>query len=206
MPTLLQVQSSLFSGDGQSSRLADRFVATWRAANPHGTVVVRDLARDPVPHLDAARFGAFLATAAQRTEDQCAAVAFSDALIDELRRADVVVIGLPMYNFGVPSVLKAYFDHVARAGVTFRYTESGPQGLLKGKRVVVFAARGGRHAGTPRDTQTAFVRDFLAFIGMDDVQFVYAEGLALGEETRRTAIAEAHATIEDLAGAQAVAA
>jgi FMN-dependent NADH-azoreductase len=204
MPTLLQIQSSLFSGDGQSSRLADRFVAAWREANPHGTVVVRDLARDPVPHLDAARFGAFIAEAERRTEDQRAAVALSDALIDELRRADVVVIGLPMYNFGVPSVLKAYFDHVARAGVTFRYTESGPQGLLKGKRVVVFAARGGRYAGTPRDTQSAFVRDFLAFIGMDDAQFVYAEGLALGDEARRAALAEAHATIEDLAGAQAV--
>src|SRR5689334_8477903 len=105
MTTLLQIKSSLFSDAGQSSRLADEFVAAWRAANPDGRVIVRDLARDPLPHLTAARFGAFLAQPAERTPEQQAVVADSDALIAELRAADVV-IGLPMYNFGVPSVLK----------------------------------------------------------------------------------------------------
>jgi FMN-dependent NADH-azoreductase len=82
-----------------------------------------------------------------------------------------------MYNFGVPSTLKAYFDHIARAGVTFRYTDKGPVGLLRGKKVFVFAARGGLYAGTPRDTQTPYVRDFLSFLGMDDVEFIHAEGM-----------------------------
>jgi FMN-dependent NADH-azoreductase len=206
MTTLLQIKSSLFSDGGQSSRLADRFVAAWRQASPGGHVIVRDLAREPVPHLDAERFGAFAAAAAQRTPLQQAVVAQSDALIAELRRADVVVLGVPMYNFGVPSTLKAYFDHVARAGVTFRYTDKGPVGLLTGKKVYVFAARGGRYAGTPRDTQTDFLRDFLAFIGMTDVEFVYAEGLAIGEAARDEALAAAHAAIERFAAAEEMAA
>src|SRR4249919_2044532 len=157
--TLLQINTSIFSDGGQSSRLADRFVAAWREANPDGQVIVRDLAKDPVPHIDAARFGAFLAKPAERTPAQQEVVDYSDALIDELERADVIVLGLPMYNFGVPSTLKAYFDDIARAGVTFRYTERGPQGLLTGKKAYVFATRGGVHAGTPADTETRYVRD-----------------------------------------------
>jgi FMN-dependent NADH-azoreductase len=110
-----------------------------------------------------------------------------------------VVIGLPMYNFGVPSQLKAYFDHIARAGVTFGYTEKGPVGLLTGKKVYVFAARGGQYVGTPIDTQTSYVRDFLAFLGMSDVQFVYAEGLAISAESRQAGLAKAAAEIARLA-------
>jgi FMN-dependent NADH-azoreductase len=198
MKTLLQINASIFSTDGQSSRLADRFVAAWRSANPHGKVMVRDLAREPIPHIDAERFGAFSADPGARTSSQRAVVAHSDALIDELRRADVIVLGLPMYNFGLPSTLKAYFDHIARAGVTFRYTDKGPFGLLEGKKVYVCAARGGLYAGTPRDTQTPYVRDFFAFLGMDDVEFVYAEGLAISEAARQQALAKAHEGIDRL--------
>src|ERR1700687_4656925 len=103
MKTLLQIQSSIFSDGGQSSLLAERFVAAWRKSNPGGKVIVRDLAREPVPHIDAARFGAFLAKPDERTPEQQAVVRYSDALIDELRRAEVIVLGLPMYNFGLPS-------------------------------------------------------------------------------------------------------
>jgi FMN-dependent NADH-azoreductase len=206
MKTLLQIKSSIFSDGGQSSRLADRFVAAWRNANPGARVIVRDLALEPVPHLDAARFGAFLSKVEERSVDQQQIVDYSDVLIEELRNADVVVLGVPMYNFGVPSSLKAYFDHIARAGVTFRYTAEGPQGLLTGKRVVAFATRGGLHAGTASDTQTGFIRTFLGFLGMTDIEFVYAEGLAISDEQRASALAEAHATIDDLAGAEAIAA
>jgi FMN-dependent NADH-azoreductase len=206
MKTLLQIRSSIFSDGGQSSQLADRFVAAWREAHPDGRIRVRDLAREPVPHLDAQRFGAFLAKAEDRTPEQQAVVAGSDALIGELQRADVVVIGLPLYNFGVPSTLKAYFDHIARVGVTFRYTAQGPVGLLTDKKVYVFATRGGIHAGTPRDTQTAYVRNFLAFIGMDDVEFVYAEGLAISAASKEQGLARAHAEIERIAEPQPVAA
>jgi len=198
MKTLLQIRSSIFSNDGQSSRLAERFVARWRASNPGGRVIVRDLAKEPVPHLDAARFGAFLAKPEERTPAQQAVVDYSDALIGELKRADVVVLGLPMYNFGVPSTLKAYFDHVARVGETFKYTEKGPVGLLTGKKVYVFAARGGMYAGTPNDTQTPFIRIFLSFLGMSDIEFVYAEGLAISEASKQHSLARAEAVIDAL--------
>ncbi|HEX6267150.1 MAG TPA: NAD(P)H-dependent oxidoreductase [Burkholderiales bacterium] len=203
---IFQLNSSLFSGNGQSSRLADEIVAVLRTQDPGAEVVVRDLARDPVPHLDGSRFAAFTTQKGSRTEAQEVVVACSDRLIGELRRADVVVIGLPMYNFGVPSQLKAWFDHVARAGETFRYTDKGPVGLLTGKKVYVTAARGGIYAGTPADTQTQYVRDFLAFLGMSDVQFVYAEGLAIDAPTREKALADAQASIRRLAGEERLAA
>src|SRR3989442_3470081 len=198
MKTLLQIKSSIFSDGGQSSRLTERFIAAWRQSNPDGQVIVRDLALEPVPHLDAGRFGAFLAKPGERSAAQQAVIEHSDALIDELKRADVVVLGLLMYNFGLPSALKAYFDHIARAGVTFRYTEKGPVGLLTGKSVYVFTARGGLYAGTPRDTQAPYVRDFLAFLGMSDIEFVHAEGLAISEESKKHGIAKAHAAIDRL--------
>src|ERR1700682_2834531 len=198
MKTLLQIQASMFSSEGQSSRLVSQFVAEWRKANPAGEIIVRDIGREQVPHLTAQRFQSFLAKPEERSAEQQAAAAFSDALIDELKRADVIVLGLPMYNFGVPSTLKAYFDHVARVGVTFRYTEQGPQGLLTGKKAYVFATRGGLYAGTPLDTQTSYVRDFLRFLGVDDVEFVYAEGLAMGDAAKAEALAQATRAIEAL--------
>jgi FMN-dependent NADH-azoreductase len=140
--TILQLSASIHSIEGHSSRLADEFAAKLLERNPRAQRIVRDLATDPVPHLDAERFKAFVTRESERTEKERSLVAYSDSLIDELRRADVIVLGLPMYNFGVPSQLKAWFDHIARAGVTFRYTANGPVGLLTGKKAVVLAARG----------------------------------------------------------------
>src|SRR6185436_20103075 len=194
MKTILQLNTSIFSGNGQSSQLANAFVAQLEADK----VVVRDLASDPVPHLDAERFAAFVAAKEKRTSEQNQFVAYSDGLINELKQADVIVLGLPMYNFGVPSTLKAYFDHVARAGVTFKYTDKGSVGLLTGKKAYVFAARGGMYAGTPRDTQTQYVRDFLAFLGITDVEFVYAEGLAMGDASKAASLEKARASLQDL--------
>lgn len=206
MNTLLQLNSSIFSNAGQSSRLADKFVAAWRTAHPAARIIARNFARDPVPHLTAERFQSFLAKPEERNAEQQAVVAYSDTLIDELKRADVIVLGLPMYNFGVPSQLKAYFDHVARAGVTFHYTEKGPEGLLTGKKVYVFAARGGLYAGTPLDTQTAYVKDFLRLLGITDVEFVYAEGLSISETSKNAALAQAARAIERLNAPQRAAA
>lgn len=199
MKTLLQINASMFAGNGQSSQLANQFVTAWKLRNPGGRVIVRELAEDPVPHLDGARFSAFLAAPEARTPEQRAIVAYSDALVEEIKAADTIVIGLPLYNFGVPSQLKAYFDHIARAGVTFKYTDKGPVGLIADKPVVVFAARGGRYAGTPMDTQTGFVRDFLRFIGLANVEFVYAEGLAMGDESKTAALSAARDRLERLA-------
>ena len=203
--TLLQINASIFSNHGQSTRLADEFVAAWRASNPGAKVIVRNLAEETVPHLDADRFGAFLAKPGERSVEQQAVVEYSDALIDELKRADVLVLGLPMYNFGVPSTLKAYFDHIARAGVTFRYTAKGAIGLLSGKQAYVFATRGGKYAGTPFDLETGFVRQFLAFIGIADVEFIYAEGLALGDASVQASLSRAHGAIDRIADTAALA-
>jgi FMN-dependent NADH-azoreductase len=198
MSTLLLVQTSLFGAQGQSSQLAERFVADWRKRTPGGRVIVRDLAEDPAPHLTAGRFQAFSTAPEDRTREQAEAVAYSDALIDELRSADTVVFAVPMYNFSVPSTLRAYFDHVARAGVTFRYTSKGPEGLLKGRRTLVFVTRGGVYAEGV-DTQTPYLRQFLGFIGLEP-EFVFAEGLALGEEAREKSLVAARARVADLAG------
>ena len=199
MKKLLVIKSSLFNGQGQSSQLADEFVARWREANPEGQVLCRDLALEPVPHLDAEAFKGFLAEPAERTPRQHAAAAVSDSLIAELKSADEVVIGLPMYNFTVPSTFKAWMDHVARAGVTFRYTENGPRGLLDDRPVYVFAARGGFYEGSEMDTQTPLLRYFLGMLGLKSVRFTYAEGLAVSEEQAKQSRSEAARSIERLA-------
>jgi FMN-dependent NADH-azoreductase len=196
MSTLLQINSSIYNGGGQSTQLADRFVAGYRRHHPETRYLRRDLGADGVPHLTSERFRALQTSAHERDEAQREVAAFSDRLIDELKQADVIVMGLPMYNFGIPSQLKAYFDHIARAGVTFRYTANGPEGLLTGKKAYIFAARGGVYPGAGSETQTQYVRDFLRFLGIADVEFVYAEGLAFGDEARKASLLKAVEHIE----------
>jgi FMN-dependent NADH-azoreductase len=187
MKTILQLNSSILSEHSTSSRLASELVASL--AEEGADVIVRDVAKNPIPHLDGERFGAFLSKNPSAREQEV--LAFSNALIGELKAADVIVLGLPMYNFGVPSQLKAWFDHIARAGVTFKYTDKGAVGLLTGKKAYVVATRGGIYAGTPADTQAAYVRDFLAFLGITDVEFIYAEGLAMGDESKSEGVQNA---------------
>ena len=197
MSTVLQINTSA-RASGESNRLANAFVQAWRASHPEDRVVLRDLTTHPVPHLDEVTLSAFFTPPDQRDETLREVARLSDELIDELQAADVIVIGVPMYNFGIPSTLKAYFDHIARAGITFHYTSNGPEGLLKGKRAIILAARGGKYSGTPMDTQTTYLRDFLRFIGITDVEFVYAEGLSMGEESAEHARQQADARIAEL--------
>lgn len=199
MTTLLQIQSSLFSSNGYSSQLASDFVAVWQDNYPETKIRTRDFAQNPLPHLDAERVAAFLTPPEDRTAAQQKLVDLSDDLIAELKQSDIIVIGLPMYNFGIPSTLKAYFDHIARAGVTFRYTENGPEGLLNGKKAYIFAARGGQYAGTALDSQTTYVRDFLNFLGITSVEFVYAEGLNMGMDKKEKALIAAKTKLTALA-------
>ena len=201
MKTLLQINTSLNGSDSLSSSLASEYAATWLAANPHGELVIRDLSAQPVPHLSAQRFAAFGSDPATRSPEQQALVVDSDKLIAELKDADEIVLGLPMHNFGIPSTLKAYFDHIARAGETFRYSESGPVGLLNSKRVLIFATRGGIMQGTPLDTQTAYVNNFLGFLGLTQTQFIYVEGTAMGGDHLQAGIAEARGRIRQLSSA-----
>jgi len=198
MTTILQINSAARSQGAQSTLLADELSAKLQQGNPGAKVVVRNLLADNLPHLDDATLGAFFTPADQRSAEQAAIAAKSDALIAELQAADIVVIAAPLYNFGISSQLKAYFDQVARAGITFRYTANGPEGLVKGKKVFVVSARGGKYVGTPHDSQTPYLQSFLGFLGMTDVNFIYAEGLNMGADAAGAALAQAREAIAAL--------
>jgi FMN-dependent NADH-azoreductase len=188
MTTILQLNSAARSQGAQSTLLANELVSKLSQRHGGAKVVVRDLLADNLPHLDDKVLGAFFTPADKRTPEQAAIDARSQALIAELQSADIIVIGVPLYNFGISTQLKAYFDWIARAGTTFRYTEAGAEGLVKGKKVYITAARGGKYIGTPNDTQTPFLKIFLGFLGMTDIEFVYAEGLAMGPDAAAAAL------------------
>src|SRR5947209_677104 len=179
---ILQINSSARAEGSHSTALANDIVARLRASDSSAEVVVRDLARTPHPVLDETALQALFTPSEQRTPEQAARVALDDALIAEIQAADVVVLGVPMYNFGVPAQLKNWIDAIARARVTFQYTDKGAEGLLKGKKVYVTLTRGGLYRNTPADTQVPYLKTVLAFLGMTDVQFMYAEGLAMGPQ------------------------
>ena len=193
---ILQINASARSSGAQSTELANRIVERLRDANPHAALRLRDLAAVPHPMLDEAALGALFTPAAQRSAEQAARVALDDALIEELFAADVVVLGVPMYNFGIPAQLKHWIDAVARAGVTFRYTEQGPVGLVQGKKVIVALARGGRYRDTAADSQVPYLKTVLGFLGITDLHFVYAEGLNMGAEAAAQGHAQAQADID----------
>lgn len=193
----LVITSSILAENGQSIALANRFIAQASARNDVN-VTQRDVVKTSLPHLDISELGAWQVAAAERTAEQQALAARSDELLAELRANDVLVIAVPMYNLGIPSQLKAWFDRVLRAGETFRYTENGPQGLVEGKRAIILAARGGQYAGTEFDSQTPHLKAMLGLMGIKEVDVVYAEGLNLGEQQREAAIKEAFQAIDQL--------
>ena len=199
MSRILVIESSARQQGSVSRELTQRFIANWQAAHPADQVQVRDLAAEPVPHLDATLLGGWMTPSEQQNDAEKAALARSNQLTDELLAADVLVLAAPMYNFAIPSTLKAWLDHVLRAGVTFKYTETGPQGLLTGKRAFVLTARGGIYAGSALDHQEPYLRQALAFIGIHDVQFIHAEGLNLGAEFSEKGLAQAKAKLAELA-------
>lgn len=197
MNRLLQINSSILGEASHSTKLANRFVELWKAMDPNREVVIRELGDCSIPHLDAARFGAFITPPDQRTAEQQAVVEFSDMLIAELRQADLVVLAVPMYNFFLPSGLKAYFDHVSRVGETFRYTEAGPIGLLAGKKAVACLAQGDVCASTG-DLIATYLRQFLTFLGFAEIDFVCAEGLNISDEIRAQGLAAAEDGVQKM--------
>ncbi len=194
---ILQVNSSARSGASHSSKLAGALVERLGTEYPDATVSIRDLSRTPHPVLDEVALQALFTPSDQRTPAQAARVALDDELIAEIQAADVVVLGVPMYNFGVSAQLKNWIDAISRARVTFQYTDKGPEGLLKNKKVYVVLTRGGLYRGTPNDTQVPYLKMVLSFLGMSDVQFVYAEGLAMGPQAEQEALASAQSQIEE---------
>ena len=170
--SILRIDASARRDGSVSRDLSDRIIARFAEAD----VTARDLA-EGLPLIDEDWVGANFTPAEQRTDEQKAKLALSDTLIEEIKAADTLIIGLPIYNFGVPAALKAWVDLVARAGVTFQYTEQGPKGLLEGKRAVVAVASGGTEAGSAIDFATGYIRHVLDFIGIHDVEFVTADRL-----------------------------
>lgn len=195
---ILQINASARAESGNSTRLANAITAHLKSRHPAAEVEVRDLAKNPLPFLDEAGVTALFTPADQRTPEQVARIALDEAMIARVQAADVLVLGVPMYNFGVSVQLKSFIDSIARAGITFRYTEAGPEGLIKGKRVYVACARGGVYRDTPADSQTPYLRQVLGFLGMTDVEFIYAEGMNLGAESAEKAFAAAEEAIAKL--------
>jgi FMN-dependent NADH-azoreductase len=196
MNNVLCLNCSIQGDSSQSRQLSNKLLERIKKTYSSVKIVSRDLVWDPLPHLNGAQFNAFITPPEQRTSEQKVLASQSDDLIKEISDADTVVLALPMYNFGIPSQLKSYFDNLARAGMTFKYTATGPVGLLTGKKAVVLATRGGLYFGTDKDTQTKYVRDFLSFIGITDVEFIYAEGLAISSEQKAMSLELANDIIE----------
>jgi len=199
MSKVLVLKSSILAGYSQSNQLADFYAE--EARDKGNEVTVRDLAAQPIPVLDGELVGALRPSDAPLSPRQQEALALSDELIAELQAHDTVVIAAPMYNFNIPTQLKNYFDLIARAGVTFRYTEAGPEGLVTGKRAVILSSRGGIHKDTPTDLLTPYVKLFLGFIGITDVNFVFAEGIAYGPEVATKAANDAKDAIKQIVAA-----
>jgi FMN-dependent NADH-azoreductase len=193
---ILQINASARRDGANSTKLANRVTERLLAANPGATVTVRDLAASPLPVLDEVALGALFTPAEQRSAEQAALAARFDAAIAELQAHDTIVLGVAMYNFGVTVQLKSWIDAIARAGVTFQYTETGPVGLVEGKTVYAAFARGGLYRNTPNDSQTPYIKSVLGFLGMTDVRGVYAEGLNMGPDAAAQGFAQAEADLQ----------
>jgi FMN-dependent NADH-azoreductase len=205
MSTILYLNSSVRSSDSISRQLSGEFIEKLKAANPGAKVIERDLAKHPIPHLSEQMMGAYFTPPEQRSEEQQRTVKLSDDLVAELLAADTVVIGAPMYNLSISSTLKAWIDHVARAGLTFKYNEQGvPVGLVSGKKVVIFTSRGGVFSSGPAkalDFHETYLRGILGFLGISDISFVHTEGVAMGAEAANKAMAESRSAMQALIAA-----
>ncbi|EKB1969460.1 FMN-dependent NADH-azoreductase [Vibrio parahaemolyticus] len=194
MSRVLALKSSILGDYSQSNKLVEDFIKNV----DQDKLTVRDLAANPLPVLDFA-----VATALRATEDlsqeQQAVLDLSDTLIEEVKAADTLVIAAPMYNFTIPTQLKNWIDLIARAGVTFKYTENGVQGLIEGKKAIVVTTRGGIHKDSPTDNVTPYLRTVLGFVGITDVEFVYAEALNMGEDAASKGISEAQSQLATMA-------
>lgn len=195
MKNVLVINSSIGGANGNSTKLVQHLLAQL----PQVQVTEIDLGAKPLPHLEMAEIGAWMTPAAERSAEQQALAAHSDDLIAKVQAADAVIFGVPMYNFALPSQLKALLDRLARAGVTFKYTETGPVGLLQDKPVIFALARGGVYANTPADSQVPFLKTFFNFIGLTQLHFVYAEGLNMGPDAAEKGISAAQQQLTELA-------
>jgi FMN-dependent NADH-azoreductase len=184
MSKILSIISSPRGESSNSIKLSNAIIDKLKEKDPGAFVQIKDLTKSPFPHLEEAHLAAFFTPAEQHTDANKEAIKHSNEAIQEIMDADIIVIGAPMYNFGIPSTLKAWIDHIARAGITFKYTANGPEGLITGKKVYVAVATGGVYSEgpyKPADSVTPYLQTILGFLGMTDVTFVRAEGFAVTE-------------------------
>jgi FMN-dependent NADH-azoreductase len=200
MKNILVVLSSPRGGQSYSHQFASHIVDDLKSRHPDAKVVVRDVAKEPLPHVDEAFVSGRVLTHEKRSPAEAASVGRADVLLDELVAADVLVLAVPMYNFGLPSSLKAWIDHIVLPGRAFSYSEKGPEGLLKGKKAVLVVARGGVYDGAMQklDFQESYLRSVLGFIGITNVHVVRVEGVAMGEAALKNAFASAKAQSEKI--------
>lgn len=199
MKKVLLLTSSIFGDQGNSSQLAAAFKA--ELAGKDVQITEKDLIALDLPHLGAPEILSWMAAPGDRSAEQVELAQRSDLLIEEFTAHDVIVLAVPLYNLGIPSQVKAYLDRLARAGVTFKYTENGSQGLIEGKKLVVLAARGGVYAGSQWDSQTPHLGALFNLMGVNDQTFVYAEGLNMGDDAKAKAFADAKVKIAEVAAA-----
>lgn len=203
---LLHIDSSILGDASASRQLTREVVATLQAADPDLALTYRDLSKDVTAHLSGATFAAKGTPAEKRNLSQKLEVELNEAILNEFLAADVIVVGAPMYNFTVPTQLKAWIDQICVAGVTFRYSDKGPEGLAKGKRVVIVSTTGGKHVGSPTGiAHEDYLKLVFGFIGITDIEIVRADGLNYGPEAKEAGFAAARTRINDLTSAVAMA-
>ncbi|PUA19984.1 FMN-dependent NADH-azoreductase [Glaciimonas sp. PCH181] len=203
---LLHIDSSILGDASASRQLTREVVANLQSSEPGVELVYRDLSKDLTAHISGSTFAAKGTPADQRNLAQQQEVALGEAILAEFMAADVIVLGAPMYNFTVPTQLKAWIDLICVAGVTFRYSENGPEGLAKGKRVVIVSTSGGKHVGTPSGiAHEDYLKLVFGFVGITDIEVVRADGLNYGPDAKEAGFAAARASISALTSAVAVA-
>lgn len=190
---ILLITSSIFGEGGQSRALAESFKAALKGRDVE--ITERNVVEQALPHLTGAEMMSWMTEPAERSAEQRDLAGYSDALLAEVEANDVLVLAVPLYNLGIPSQLKSWFDRILRAGKTFRYTANGPVGLLEGKSGLILAARGGMYAGSEMDSQTPHLKHMLGLIGIKDVEAIYAEGLNMGDERKAQSLDEARQAI-----------
>lgn len=199
--TILHIDSSPLGDRSVTRKFTAKVLTELKAKHPDAKIITRDFGTSPLPHIDGAALAAFFTAPEQRSPALNEAVKLSDQAIDEVLSADAIVIGVPMWNFGIPSSLKAWIDHVVRAGRTFQYTATGPMSLLpEGKKVILVSARGGVYAEGPdkiMDYQETYLKAVLGFIGLKDIEVIRAEGVAMGEDAVKSALQAADMQLAD---------
>ncbi len=200
---VLHIDASARGMDSESRKLSHHFITGWRSTHPEDAIITRDITENPLPHIDSSTLGSLMIAADERSPEQRVDAKRVDDLVNEFIAADVLVLGVPMYNFGIPSTLKAWVDHISIAGRTFEYTANGPKGLVKGTKVYLISTRGGIYGESPMDHQVNYLKTLLGFLGIDDIEVIQAEGLNLSPEERDSSITAALSKIEAITTASA---